>query len=71
MLLENYGGGFFYYFENNQVFVGFVVGFGYSNLYLLFFEEFQCFKMYFNICSFFEGGKCIVYGVWVLIVGGL
>lgn len=68
---DMYGGLFLYYMDNNQVVVGFVVGLGYMNLYLLLFEEFQCYKMYLLICVFFEGGKCVLYGVCVIMVGGL
>lgn len=66
-----YGGFFLYYLENNQVVVGYVVGLVYQNLYFLFFEEFQCYKIYLEICKFFEGGKCIFYGVCVIMVGGV
>src|SRR3546814_5199648 len=41
---ETYGGGFMYHLENNQVYVGYVVGLDYKNPFLSPFEEFNRFK---------------------------
>ncbi|MCL2524217.1 MAG: electron transfer flavoprotein-ubiquinone oxidoreductase [Betaproteobacteria bacterium] len=67
----NYGGGFLYHLENNQVAVGFVVGLGYENPHLSPYEEFQRFKTHPTIRKFLEGGKRIAYGARALTAGGL
>lgn len=66
-----YGGVFFYYVDGGKVVIGYVVGLDYKNFWLSLFEEFQCFKIYLDICKYLEGGICIGYGVCVIIVGGL
>lgn len=68
---KNVGGGsFIYYLGGNQVLVGFVVYLNYKNFYLYFYMEFQCFKYYLVVVELLEGGKCVVYGVWVISEGG-
>ena len=68
---DTYGGSFLYHLENNQVAVGFVVGLGYANPYLIPFEEFQRYKTHPAIRGFFEGGKRIAYGARAITAGGL
>src|SRR6185295_18360518 len=65
------GGSFLYHADNNQVFVGYVVGLGYENPYLYPFEEFQRYKTHPSIRGFFEGGRRISYGARAISAGGL
>ena len=57
--------------ENNLVAVGFVVGLGYTNPYLIPYEEFQRYKTHPAIRAFLEGGKRIAYGARAISAGGL
>ena len=66
-----YGGSFLYHLENNQVAVGFVVGWAIANPYLYPFEEFQRYKTHPAIRGFFEGGRRISYGARAIAAGGL
>ena len=68
---DTYGGSFLYHMDDNQVMVGFVVGFGYSNPYLSPFEEFQRYKTHPAIRTFLEGGKRVSYGARAITAGGL
>jgi electron-transferring-flavoprotein dehydrogenase len=77
---STYGGSFMYHAENNQVFVGFVVGLDYRNPYLSPFEEFQRFKTHPNIRWYFESdaaaqdarpARRISYGARAYATGGL
>lgn len=68
---ELFGGGFFYYFNDNKIVLGLVVGFDYLNFWLSFFQEMQCLKIYFFICKYIDWGKCIGYGVRVINNGGI
>jgi len=68
---KTYGGSFVYHAENNQVFVGYVVGLDYKNPYLSPFDEFQRFKTHKAISKVLEGGKRVAYGARALIEGGI
>jgi electron-transferring-flavoprotein dehydrogenase len=68
---DTYGGSFLYHAENNQIYIGFVVGLDYSNPYLSPFEEFQRFKTHPTISKILKGGKRISYGSRALIEGGI
>jgi len=68
---KTYGGSFVYHAENNQIFLGYVVGLDYKNPYLSPFEEFQRFKTHPSIKKIIEGGKRISYGARALIEGGI
>jgi electron-transferring-flavoprotein dehydrogenase len=67
---RTYGGSFLYHLEDNQVYVGFVVGLDYENPSLSPFEEFQRFKTHPAIRETFEGGRRVAYGARALNEGG-
>ena len=71
--LENdtYGGSFCYHAENNQIFLGYVIGLDYKNPYLSPYDEFQQFKTHPEIKKILTGGKRISYGARALIEGGI
>ena len=71
--LENdtYGGSFCYHAENNQIFLGYVIGLHYKNPYLSPYDEFQQFKTHPEIKKILTGGKRISYGARALIEGGI
>ena len=71
--LENdtYGGSFCYHAENNQIYIGYVIGLDYKNPYLSPYDEFQQFKTHPDIKKLIKGGKRISYGARALIEGGL
>ena len=66
-----YGGSFVYHADNNQIYMGYVVGLDYKNPYLSPFEEFQRFKTHPKISKMIQGGKRISYGARALIEGGV
>ncbi|MBU0801097.1 MAG: electron transfer flavoprotein-ubiquinone oxidoreductase, partial [Alphaproteobacteria bacterium] len=66
-----YGGSFMYHADNNQVYVGLVIGLDYANPYLYPFAEMQRFKTHPAIRSTLEGGKRISYGARAIVEGGL
>ena len=68
---STYGGSFCYHAENNQIFVGYVIGLDYKNPYLSPYDEFQRFKTHPAIAKILNGGKRISYGARALIEGGL
>ena len=68
---NTYGGSFVYHAENNQIFLGYVVGLDYKNPYLSPFEEFQRFKTHPAIKKMLSGGKRVSYGPRALIEGGI
>ena len=68
---HTWGGSFVYHLEDNQVYVGYVVGLDYENPYLSPFEEFQRFKTHPEIAQMLEGGKRIGYGARAINEGGL
>jgi electron-transferring-flavoprotein dehydrogenase len=68
---KTYGGSFCYHAENNQIFIGYVIGLDYKNPYLSPYDEFQKFKTHAKINTLLKGGKRISYGARALIEGGL
>lgn len=68
---RTYGGSFIYHLEDNQAYVGFVLGLDYQNPHLSPFEEFQRFKTHPAIRPMLEGGKRVAYGARALNEGGL
>jgi len=68
---KTYGGSFCYHAENNQIFIGYVIGLDYQNPYLSPYDEFQQFKTHPKISTILKGGKRISYGARALIEGGL
>lgn len=68
---DTYGGSFLYHAENNQVFIGFVVGLDYKNPWLSPYEEFQRFKTHPSVRKYLEGGKRLSYGARAITAGGL
>ena len=68
---KTYGGSFCYHAENNQIFIGYVIGLDYQNPYLSPYDEFQKFKTHPKMNSLLKGGKRISYGARALIEGGL
>jgi len=68
---ETYGGSFCYHAENNQLFLGYVIGLDYKNPYLSPYDEFQQFKTHPEIKKMLTGGKRISYGARALIEGGI
>jgi len=64
------GGSFIYHFENNQVYVGFVVHLNYENPHLYPYMEFQRFKHHPMIADLLKGGKRIAYGARAITEGG-
>jgi len=67
---KTYGGSFVYHLENNQVYIGLVVGLDYKNPYLSPFEEMQRLKHHPYIKSLLEGGRRLSYGARSLTEGG-
>ena len=68
---RTWGGSFIYHLEDNQAYVGYVVGLDYENPHLSPFDEFQRFKTHPTIRPMLEGGKRIAYGARALNEGGL
>jgi electron-transferring-flavoprotein dehydrogenase len=64
------GGSFMYHFENNQVYVGFVVHLNYANPHLFPYMEFQRFKHHPEIAEVLKGGKRVAYGARAITEGG-
>ena len=54
---KTYGGSFCYHAENNQVFIGYVIGLDYKNPHLSPYDEFQRFKTHSSISKLLKGGK--------------
>ncbi len=67
---STYGGGFIYHLENNQVYVGYVIGLDYENPHLNTFKEFQRYKTHPEVAKHIKGGKRISYGARALNEGG-
>ncbi len=67
---NTYGGSFCYHAENNQIFIGYVIGLDYTNPHLSPYDEFQRFKTHSEIKKILIGGKRIAYGARALIEGG-
>jgi len=68
---RTWGGSFLYHLEDNQVYVGYVVGLDYRNPHLNPFKEFQRFKTHPAIRQVLEGGRRVCYGARALNEGGL
>ena len=68
---KTYGGSFCYHAENNQIFIGYVIGLDYQNPHLSPYDEFQRFKTHPAIKKMLTGGKRLSYGARALIEGGL
>ena len=66
-----YGGSFVYHADNNQVYLGYVIGLDYSNPHLFPFGELQRFKTHPMMAALLEGGKRIGYGSRAIVEGGL
>ncbi len=71
--LDNHteGGGFVYHAENNQLFLGLIVGLSYKNPSLSPFSEFQRWKQHPKIAALLKGGERISYGARAVNKGGL
>lgn len=67
---STYGGGFCYITNNNQAYVGFVVGLDYKNPYLSPYQEFQRYKTHPRISEILKGGECVSYGARCINEGG-
>ncbi len=68
---KTWGGSFIYHLEDNQAYVGYVIGLDYQNPHLSPFEEFQRFKTHPKIRPMLEGGKRVAYGARALNEGGI
>ncbi|WP_119342858.1 electron transfer flavoprotein-ubiquinone oxidoreductase [Facilibium subflavum] len=68
---HTWGGSFIYHLENNQVYIGYVVGLDYKNPYLSPFNEMQRFKTHPEIAKILNGGKRIGYGARAINEGGI
>ncbi|WP_455372583.1 electron transfer flavoprotein-ubiquinone oxidoreductase [Limibacillus halophilus] len=68
---KTWGGSFIYHLEDNQVYVGYVVGLDYENPHLSPFQEMQRFKTHPAVRGLLEGGKRLAYGARALNEGGL
>ena len=71
MNTTTWGGSFIYHLENNQAYVGYVVGLDYDNPHLSPFQEMQRFKTHPAIRPMLEGAKRLAYGARALNEGGL
>lgn len=67
---KTYGGSFIYHLENNQIYIGYVVGLDYENPYLSPYEEMQRLKLHPKINDLLEGGRRLSYGARALNEGG-
>jgi len=67
---STYGGGFCYITENNEAYVGFVVGLDYKNPYLSPYQEFQRYKTHPKIAEILKDGECLSYGARCINEGG-
>ncbi|MGB6489217.1 MAG: electron transfer flavoprotein-ubiquinone oxidoreductase [Steroidobacteraceae bacterium] len=67
---RTYGGSFIYHLNNNQVYVGFVVGLDYEDPRLAPFEAFQQFKHHPQIKPLLEGGEILSAGARTIAAGG-
>lgn len=65
-----YSGGFIYHAENNQAYMGLVIGLDYKNPYLNPYQEMQKWKTHPMLSDMLEGGKPVAYGARALTEGG-
>ena len=70
MDFNTWGGSFIYHLDNNQAYVGYVVGLDYKNPHLSPFEEFQRFKQHPKVRPMLEGGRRVSYGARAINEGG-
>ncbi len=68
--LSTYFGSFMYHAENNQVYIGVVIGLDYQNAYENPYMTFQKMKHHPEFSQYLEGGKCISYGARAINEGG-
>ncbi len=68
--VKTYGGSFLYHAEDEQVFIGYVVGLDYKNTNLNPFKEFQRYKTHPYIRKTLEGGQRVSYGARAINEGG-
>ena len=68
---KTYGGSFLYHAEDNQVFIGYVVGLDYKNPFINPFKAFQQYKTHPFIRKTLEGGQRVSYGARAINEGGL
>ena len=67
---HTYGGGFVYQLQNDQAYIGYVVGLDYSDAELQPFEIFQQFKNHPLNRALLEGGEPLTYGARSIAAGG-
>ncbi|MDQ2070403.1 electron transfer flavoprotein-ubiquinone oxidoreductase [Natronospira bacteriovora] len=67
---RTYGGSFVYHLENDQVYIGFVVGLDYEDPHFSPFEAFQQFKHHPEMKKLLEGGEIISAGARSIVEGG-
>jgi len=67
---KTYGGSFLYHLDNNQVYIGYVVGLDYQDPNFVPFEAFQQFKNHPKIKELLEGGEILSSGARTIIEGG-
>lgn len=65
-----YGGSFLYHLNDDQVYVGYVVGLNYRDPRLKPFEAFQQFKNHPRIKPLLEGGEILAAGARTIVTGG-
>jgi electron-transferring-flavoprotein dehydrogenase len=68
---SNYGGGFLYSLEDNQLAVGLAVALDYKNPYLDPFQEFQRFKTQPSVAKRLQGGERLSFGARTMVEGGI
>jgi len=68
---STYGGSFLYHAEDEQIFIGYVIGLDYKNTHLNPFKEFQRYKTHPYISKTLAGGQRIAYGARAINEGGL
>jgi electron-transferring-flavoprotein dehydrogenase len=67
---HSYGGSFLYHLNNNQVYIGFVVGLDYQDPRLKPFEVFQQFKHHPLMAELLKDGELLTYGARTIAAGG-
>ncbi|MCG8435506.1 MAG: electron transfer flavoprotein-ubiquinone oxidoreductase [Gammaproteobacteria bacterium] len=68
---QTYGGSFLYHLNEDQLYIGFVVGLDYAHPEFQPFEAFQQFKHHPGIKPLLEGGEIISSGARTIIEGGI
>jgi len=68
---KTYGGSFLYHLDNDQVYIGFVVGLDYQDPMFSPFEAFQQYKHHPVIKALLDGGEIVSAGARTLIEGGI